>query len=264
MTHEQAIERLDDYASGELPDIERRLLERHLEGCGECRAEAEAIRALLADVAKLPTAVAPPADLWQGIAGRLEPREAEARPEVEDDKVIPLAPRRKKFEPPRWALQAAAAVVLMVGSSLATLTFIGRQQQATGPVATLPATGARAPGQGTAPAVEGTLPASPGARQAGTPAAAGGGQVTALAAFRPAEQEYQQAVDDLARVLETRRASLAPETVATLERNLAIIDAAIAESRAALVNDPNSRELTEMLSSTYDAKVQLLRQAVQL
>jgi hypothetical protein len=30
------------------------------------------------------------------------------------------------------------------------------------------------------------------------------------------------------------------------------------------VNDPNSRELTEMLSSTYDAKVQLLRQAVQL
>ncbi|HVG44395.1 MAG TPA: zf-HC2 domain-containing protein [Longimicrobium sp.] len=263
MTHEQAIERLDDYASGELPDIERRLMERHLESCGECRAEVEAIRALLADVAKLPTDIAPPADLWQGIAGRLEPRESGAAPRVEDDKVIPLAPRRKKFEPPRWALQAAAAVVLMVGSSLVTAKLIQRQQAA-GPVATLPAAGARAPGQGTARGVEGTVPTSPDARPAAAPAAGGSGQVTALAAFRPAEREYQQAVDDLARVLETRRASLAPETVATLERNLAIIDAAIAESRAALVNDPNSRELTEMLSSTYDAKVQLLRQAVQL
>jgi len=261
MTHEQAIERLDDYVSGELPDIERRLLERHLEGCGECRAEVEAIRALLADVAKLPTAIAPPADLWQGIAGRLEPRAAEAEPEREDDKVIPLAPRRKKFEPPRWALQAAAAVALMVGSSLVTARYV-RQQQAAGPVATLPAASAATPSQGTA-AVEGALPASAGARPAVAPAA-GGGQVTALAAFRPAEREYQQAVDDLARVLETRRQSLAPETVATLEHNLAIIDAAIAESRAALVNDPNSRELTDMLSSTYDAKVQLLRRAVQL
>jgi len=263
MTHEQAIERLDDYASGELPDIERRLMERHLEGCGECRAEAEAIRALLAEVAALPTAVAPPADLWQGIAGRLEPREAEAAPHREDDKVIPLAPRRRKFEPPRWALQAAAAVALMVGSSLVTAKYVG-ERQAAGPVATLPAAGARAPGQGTARGVEGTLPVSSGARPAALPAAAGGGQVTALAAFRPAEREYRQAVDDLARVLETRRQSLAPETVATLERNLAIIDAAIAESRAALEKDPDSRELTKMLSSTYDAKVQLLRQAVQL
>jgi len=262
MTHEQAIERLDDYASGELPDIERRLMERHLESCGECRAEVEAIRALLADVAKLPTDIAPPADLWQGIAGRLEPRAAEGAVPTEETKVIPFAPRRKVWEPPRWALQAAAAVVLMVGSSLVTARYV-RQQQAAGPVATLPAASAATPSQGTAQGVDGTLPASPDARPAVAPAA-GDDQVTALAAFRPAEREYQQAVDDLARVLETRRESLAPETVATLEHNLAIIDAAIAESRAALVNDPNSRELTDMLSSTYDAKVQLLRQAVQL
>jgi hypothetical protein len=260
MTHEQAIERLDDFASGELPDIERRLMERHLDGCGECRAEVEAIRALLAEVAALPAAVAPPMDLWQGIAGRLEPRTGGAELPEEDAKVIPLAPRRKLWQPPRWALQAAAAVVLMVGSSLVTARFV--RQQPAGTVATLPPAGATAPARETA--AEGALPAAPGARQVAAPAAGGGGQVTALAAFRPAEREYQQAVDELARVLETRRESLAPETVATLERNLRIIDAAIAESRAALVNDPNSRELTQMLSSTYDAKVQLLRQAVQL
>jgi anti-sigma factor RsiW len=262
MTHEQAIERLDDYASGELPDIERRLMERHLEGCGECRAEAEAIRALLAEVAALPAAVAPPADLWQGIAGRLEPRAAGAPVRVEETNVISLDSRRKVWQPPRWALQIAAALVLVVGSSLVTARVL-RERQPVGPVATLPPASAVAPAQGTAPAVEGAVPGSPGGRQVAT-GPAESGQGTALAAFRPAEREYQQAVDDLARVLETRRASLAPETVATLEHNLAIIDAAIAESRAALVNDPNSRELTDMLSSTYDAKVQLLRRAVQL
>jgi len=261
MTHEQAIERLDDYASGELPDIERRLMERHLEGCGACRAEAEAIRALLADVAALPVAVAPSADLWQGIAGRLEPRAAGAPVPVEETNVISLDSRRKVWQPPRWALQIAAALVMVVGSSLATAKYLGRRPA--GPVATLPSVAAVTPAQGTGQEVEGTVGAS-GGRQVAAPAPAGSGQMTALAAFRPAEREYQQAVDDLARVLETRRASLAPETVTTLERNLAIIDAAIAESRAALVNDPNSRELTEMLSSTYDAKVQLLRRAVQL
>jgi hypothetical protein len=57
---------------------------------------------------------------------------------------------------------------------------------------------------------------------------------------------------------------MAPETAETLERNLRIIDAAIAESRAALEKDPNSRELIDMLSATYDAKVKVLRQAVEI
>jgi anti-sigma factor RsiW len=263
MTHEQATQRLDDLVSGELPDIERRLLERHLEGCGECRAEAAAIRALLAEVAALPAAIAPPADLWQAIAPRLEPRQ-DIGPRVEETKVIALALRRRVWEPPRWALQMAAAVVLMAGSSLLTARYLGRRQPAgpTGPVATLPAQGATAPVRG-GTEVEAAAP-TPASRQAAPAGRSGNAQVTAFAAFRPAEREYQKAVDDLARVLETRRADLAPETVATLEHNLAIIDAAIAESRQALEKDPNSRELTQMLSSTYDAKVQLLRSAVQL
>lgn len=260
MTHEQAIERLDELVSGELPDIERRHVERHLDGCGECRAEAQAIRALLAEAATLPAGVAPPVDLWQGIVLRLEPRQGGATAVVEETRVIPFAPRRRTWQPPRWALQAAAAVMLVVGSSLATATLVRRP--ARGPVAVLPAAAAHAPVRQVAQGTDVPLPSTNGARPAAARAAAQ--PMTALAAFRPAEREYQRAVDELAQVLETRRADLAPETVATLERNLAIIDAAIAESRAALVKDPNSRELTQMLSSTYDAKVQLLRNAVQL
>ena len=59
MTHEQAFERLDDFASGELPDIERVRVQRHVDACGECRAEVEAIRSLLAMAQVLPAGIAP-------------------------------------------------------------------------------------------------------------------------------------------------------------------------------------------------------------
>lgn len=269
MTHEQAIERLDDYASGELPDIERVMVQRHLDGCGECREEVEAIRALLVMAHGLPRALAPRRDLWEGVAGRLEPRAPAAVQLVtEETKVISLAPRRRPWTPPRWALQAAAAVVLVASSSAVTAVLVRRQGAATGPVAVgapvhaaRPAAAGGDAGQGTA----GTLAANPARPPAGAaPTPAGAAGETAFAAFRPAEQDYQRAIDDLARVLATRRGQLAPETVRTLETNLRIIDAAIAESRAALEKDPNSRELTQMLSATYDAKVQMLRQAVEL
>jgi hypothetical protein len=52
--------------------------------------------------------------------------------------------------------------------------------------------------------------------------------------------------------------------VATIEKNLQIIDQAIAESRAALARDPNNPDLPLMLSGVYQTKVELLQHAVQL
>jgi len=266
MTHEHALERLDDFACGELPDIERVMVQRHVDTCGECRAEVEAIQALLADVATLPRAVAPPRDLWAGIAPRLEPRGVALVEPVEETRVIPFAPARRHWQPPRWALQMAAALVLVVGSSAITAVLMKQEAPQDGPVALGPV---RAnPGQATRPVADG-----PSAGEAaGGPAASPGGrgtaatatQQTAFAAFRPAEASYQTAIADLQRVLEAKQGQMAPETVQTLERNLRIIDAAIAESRAALEKDPNSRELTQMLTATYDAKVKVLRQAVEI
>ena len=88
--------------------------------------------------------------------------------------------------------------------------------------------------------------------------------VTALAAFRPAEAEYLRTADDLTAMLEAQRDVLAPETIATIEENLRIIDQAIAEARTALLADPHNRELSEMLSGVYRRKVELLRSAVLL
>jgi anti-sigma factor RsiW len=63
---------------------------------------------------------------------------------------------------------------------------------------------------------------------------------------------------------ERAAATLAPETMASVERNLAVIDEAMAEVRAALRQDPRSRELRHMLVSTHRKKLDVLRHVVKL
>ena len=76
------------------------------------------------------------------------------------------------------------------------------------------------------------------------------------------EATYLEAASELSLVLENERGALAPATVETLERNLAVINAAIAESRAALAADPANPALTALLWSAHRRKVALLAQAV--
>ena len=111
MTHEQAIERLDDYASGELPDIERRLMERHLESCGECRAEVEAIRALLrmSRRSRRPSRRRPTSG---GIAGRWSPH-VRGRAGGGRREGHPLRSAPEGLAASALGAAAAAAVVLM-------------------------------------------------------------------------------------------------------------------------------------------------------
>ena len=91
------------------------------------------------------------------------------------------------------------------------------------------------------------------------------GPVTAAPAA-PArfEARYVAETRELTDLLERQRELLAPETVAALERNLAIIDSAIADSRAALAADPSNGELELLLRAGYEQKVALLQQATRL
>lgn len=236
MTHDETITRLDEYLSGELSEGEAREVRGHLAECAECRDELAWLRSLEEEVRALPAGIAPPRDLWSGIATRLTPPDAMALPPLpaatEVPGVIPLRPRR-----PRWPLAAAAMIAVALGSSTLTYVLVGPGAQV---AVTAPD-----------PAPTSPLPAEARPR-------------TALAAFAPAETEYRRAVDELAAVLKSRRGELAPETVATLERNLAIIDEAIRQSRAALEADPNSAQIAQMLTYAYDAKVETLRRAVSL
>jgi anti-sigma factor RsiW len=197
MNCDAARELLDGYVAGTLRPPDREPLEAHARSCAGCRADLESTRVARPAAAALPRSIEPPHDLWPGIQQRL-------------GRSGPIqAPRRWRMA----GLAAAAAILLMAGSSAVTLWLVRDRPAAT------------------APAIE-----------------AG----------------YVSATAELLRALDAERAHLAPATVATLERNLAVIDAAIAESRAALATDPANHDLAALLWASYRQKVALLQQATRL
>jgi hypothetical protein len=144
-----------------------------------------------------------------------------------------LAPRssRTVHWNPRWRL-AAAALLVAASSSVLTLYAVRGRDRA--PVAVAQ--------EDSAPRAATRLP-------------------TQLAV---AERGYERSVDALWRTLDERRDSLAPSTVATVERSLRIADSAIAEARSALEQDPSNRVLAELFVSNYERKIDLLRRATEL
>jgi hypothetical protein len=78
------------------------------------------------------------------------------------------------------------------------------------------------------------------------------------------EAHYESAAADLDRTLAAERTRLEPATVALLQRNLGVIDAAIRESRDALARDPGNAELRGLVASAARAKVELLRWATRV
>lgn len=230
MTHDGYREMLGEMIDGGLEEADRSRLMGHLSECADCRDELEAISTLRGEARSLPRGIAPPRDLWPSIAARIGERE-------ETPRVIDLSSRRPSLrgwaDRTRWAPLAAAAVLLVVASSGLTVALM-RGPSSAPPVAE----GGAAPAQGRA--------------------------TTAFAAFQPAEAEYESAVTELEAELAARRGSLSPETVEVIEANLAIIDQAIAEARAALEADPSSVALSRYLSGVYRQKVDLLGSAVKM
>jgi anti-sigma factor RsiW len=79
-----------------------------------------------------------------------------------------------------------------------------------------------------------------------------------------AEATYDAAVSDLRKVLDAGRGRLDSTTVHVLERNLAIIDSAVADAQRAVARDPQNAYLNAYLARTMRRKVDLLRQAASL
>jgi len=66
--------RLHDYVDELLSASEKLEIERHLETCPNCRSGIKFLNALRQQVAKLPSRLEPPRDLWPQIANRIEPK----------------------------------------------------------------------------------------------------------------------------------------------------------------------------------------------
>ncbi|MDB4876620.1 MAG: hypothetical protein JWM41_3066 [Gemmatimonadetes bacterium] len=72
---------------------------------------------------------------------------------------------------------------------------------------------------------------------------------------------YEQEANTLLNELQMRRAMMRPQTSASIDRDLRVVDQAIAEVKDALVRDPNNPALRRLLASSYRQKVELLKRA---
>jgi hypothetical protein len=136
----------------------------------------------------------------------------------------------------RWRL-AAAGLLIAASSSLLTVVALRARDHARA-VAVAPAARASSPAAIEKP----RLPAR----------------------LANAEQGYLRSAEALRRTLDERRDSLAPSTVATVERSLRIADSAIAEARVALERDPSNAVLAALFTSNYERKIDVLRRATEL
>jgi hypothetical protein len=80
----------------------------------------------------------------------------------------------------------------------------------------------------------------------------------------PAEQHYEQAIAGLQQLADAQNAALDANMRAVLRQNLAVIDRAIDESRAALMQEPASTAAQESLLDALETKVTLLQDTVAL
>lgn len=99
-------------------------------------------------------------------------------------------------------------------------------------------------------------PPSPGV--AANPVA---GAPASFVQFAAKENNYIETANRLQSVVESNQSTLSPETIEKLKKSIAVIDAAILEAREALAADPANKDLVDILSSSYDKKLDLLRRS---
>lgn len=183
------------------------------------------LKDLQARARTLPKEIAPPDDAWSAIKAEIEKPAPVSAPE--------LLPRAQRF----WhqpAFLAAAGLLLVAGSSLITTVVLRDRGQ---------------------PA------ASEIAAEHNTPGADG---PSTFAEFASVENDYISSVNQLSAVLEGERTTLSPETVSKLKKSLEVIDAAILEARRALAADPANKAIVEMLNTSYNQKLDLLKRSTEM
>ena len=84
-------------------------------------------------------------------------------------------------------------------------------------------------------------------------------QIVAATNVADSVTAYQQEAQTLLDELELRRAMLRPEALTSIEHDLAVVDSAIVELRAAAARDPNNLAVHQLLASTYQRKIEILK-----
>ncbi|MBI4485959.1 MAG: zf-HC2 domain-containing protein [Acidobacteria bacterium] len=82
--------------------------------------------------------------------------------------------------------------------------------------------------------------------------------------LRQAEEHYDRAIKGLEQIANEGQSELDPATAATLQKNLAVIDLAISESRAAVRAEPGNEPAQASLLENFTTKIALLQDTVSL
>jgi anti-sigma factor RsiW len=222
-------EALVDLVDGRLDGAGQRDVERHLEGCQNCRALVEDLRSIRAAAFMLDRRE-PKAETMSKV------REAIAAEPAPRGRLIEMGMGRRQLGGVNWPVWLGAAAALVLATVIGLMPLMNRPE----------------------PAHDDTKQEA-----AGDPAA----EVTVesvTAEFEAAEKHYQKAIDDLQTIANKDTGELDPQVAAVLQKNLTVIDQAITESREALRSQPSSANAQNGLFDALRSKVALLQQTVEL
>jgi hypothetical protein len=198
----------------------------------EPELNSDELEAIARSAAQLP-ALTPSRDLWSGIEARIQAQVVALPTSIAHTDAAPELPAAAAEALPAglpWRRLAIAASLLIAATAGITYSLV--KQNAAPEVASA----------NDSATVEARLPAVP---------------VQSVSA-QTAEQTFDREIGAMRNIIDQRRGDLDSATIRVLEKNLKVIDAAIAESKAALAKDPASAFLMDRLTHAYDTKLQLL------
>lgn len=260
----QLDEKLADYLEGELAPGEHTALEAHIASCVRCTAlvrDLENIRSEAGELGEL----TPSRDLWSEIAERIEtpvvPVTVRAAP-------TPNVERRRSSDRLRLAAVAAALVAVTAGVTY-TLTIsrgatTDRTQIATATVDSFGDSSRSRDARIIPPSVTTDIASRDASPKSIEPQDSTAPEQPSTQTVGTATATNSREIDRLRAMFVRNRGQMDPRTAAIIEANLKVIDDAIAQSKAALAQDPASRFLNNQLSTVLDKKLELLRTAAQL
>ena len=241
---------LNDYVDGVLPERERSTIDVHLHDCAQCQTVLEDLREIRRLTASLGP-VDPPPRVWTRVEQELRAsgppleaagdgassgteRSARGTSSATIARFRQRAPGRGFGLPSSsWllggAVLAAAALVMAVFVGLR----FGRSEQ---------------PDSASTSSLSGTVPSAQSIE----------------AELQQAEEHYQKAIAGLEQIASANSGVFDAATAATLQKNLAVVDQAINESRTALRAQPNSEPAQASLLDSFKAKLALLQETVSL
>jgi anti-sigma factor RsiW len=225
MTCRDYSDAIAEFVDGALDPARQRALERHVEGCPDCRALVADLKSIQAAAFTIDRVELPP-HLWDAVRARVA---AEPLP-GKRGRLIAWPHSRAV-----WGVWVAAAAALLLATAVGVSSLLR-------PVDSH----------------------SDDAAAAGTDPQAADVVASVQFELEAAEAHYDKAIQGLEQIAKSESGALDPQVAAVLQKNLQVIDQAIGESRAALKVQPASSDAQESLFDAMRSKVALLQQTVEL